>query len=262
MTNRLVELHLPVVGADGEHLSVGAILETLEMAHAAQEPVVAEGLRERKKRRLRQRISNVATALFLADGFDNVSTARIAAASEVSEQTVFNYFPTKESMFYDRSESFSEAIAEAVRQGRDRSLDEVLLDVMIDGVPVGLWPGVDEARALRLFRRFCEVADGSPVLRAAPYVEAERLMATVCASPAERAGCEPHDPEVGLDRLRHRRARMGQHSLCLLARSEGAIAGSARAGSACRCHPRAQDRGPDSRGIRQRGPSARPAGQR
>ncbi len=43
--------------------------------------------------------------MFLVHGFDNVTVARIAAACEVSEQTVFNYFPTKESMFFDRSES-------------------------------------------------------------------------------------------------------------------------------------------------------------
>jgi AcrR family transcriptional regulator len=184
--------------SDEDDLSVKAILETLETAHAAEEPVAAVGLRELKKRRLRQRISNVATALFLADGFDNVSTARIAAASEVSEQTVFNYFPTKESMFYDRSESFAEAIADAVRHRGDKPLEEVLLDAMIGGVPVGLWPGVDEARAMRLFRRFCEVAESSPVLRAAPFAEAEHFTATVGASLAERVGCEPNDPEVGL----------------------------------------------------------------
>jgi hypothetical protein len=84
-------------------LSVEAILEVLEAAHAGEKPAVAEGLRERKKHRARQRISNVATALFLAEGFDNVTVARIAEVSEVSEQTVFNYFPTKESMFFDRS---------------------------------------------------------------------------------------------------------------------------------------------------------------
>jgi len=50
-----------------DDLSVEAILEALEAAHAGEEPVVATGLRERKKLRARQRISNVATALFLAE---------------------------------------------------------------------------------------------------------------------------------------------------------------------------------------------------
>jgi len=90
-----------------DDLSVEAILEALESAHAGEEPVLVAGLRERKKHRARQRISNVATALFLAEGFDNVTVARIAEVSEVSEQTVFNYFPTKESMFFDRSDPTS-----------------------------------------------------------------------------------------------------------------------------------------------------------
>ena len=55
------------------------ILEILESANA-QVLSPDEGLRERKKRRLRQRISNVATALFLAEGFEAVSVARIARA--------------------------------------------------------------------------------------------------------------------------------------------------------------------------------------
>src|SRR5450756_1460711 len=93
-------------------LDAAAILEILEAVHADEQVVPTEGLRERKKRRLRQRISNVATASFLTEGFDHVSVARIAAACDVSQQTVFNYFPTKESMFFDRSESSAAALAE------------------------------------------------------------------------------------------------------------------------------------------------------
>jgi len=178
-------------------LSVEAILETLEQAHAAAEPVVA-GLRERKKRRLRQRISNVATALFLAEGFDAVSVARIAAACEVSEQTVFNYFPTKESMFFDRDESYAEALAEAVQHRGAEPLGEVVVDALIGGIPLDRWQDLDEAYALRLFRRFCEVADSSPALRAAPFVELERFTATVGAALAARVGVASDDPEVTL----------------------------------------------------------------
>jgi AcrR family transcriptional regulator len=183
---------------DDNDLSVQAILETLEVAHAGEEPVAVEGLRERKKQRARQRISNVATALFLAEGFDNVTVARIAAVSEVSEQTVFNYFPTKESMFFDRSESHAEALAEAVRHRGPESLAEVVVNTLFGGIPLDRWDGMDEAHSLRLFRRFCEVAESSPTLRAAPYIELERFTATVGASLAERVGRDCDDPEVGL----------------------------------------------------------------
>jgi len=183
--------------SEGDDLSVEAILATLEAAHAAEEPIV-EGLRERKKRRLRQRISNVATALFLAEGFDTVSVARIAAACEVSEQTVFNYFPTKESMFFDRDEASAEALAEAVRHRGAEPLGDVVVHALIGGVPLDRWQDMDEAHALRLFRRFCEVADGSPSLRAAPYIELERFTARLGAALAERIGSDSDSPDVTL----------------------------------------------------------------
>jgi AcrR family transcriptional regulator len=183
---------------DDDDLSVEAILEALEAAHAGEEPAAVAGLRERKKYRARQRISNVATALFLAEGFENVTVARIAEASEVSEQTVFNYFPTKESMFFDRSDSNVEALAEAVRQRGPVPLGEVVVNTLIGGIPLDRWVGMDEANSLRLFRRFCEVAESSPTLRAAPYVELEHFTATVGASLAERIGRDAGDAEVEL----------------------------------------------------------------
>ena len=61
-----------------------------------------QGLRELKKRATRKHISDVATGLFLARGFDNVTVAEVAAAAEVSKMTVFNYFPRKEDLFLDR----------------------------------------------------------------------------------------------------------------------------------------------------------------
>ncbi len=62
---------------------------------------MAEGLRERKKRQTRQHISDVATGLFLQRGFDAVTVAEIAEAANVSVNTVYNYFPAKEDLFFD-----------------------------------------------------------------------------------------------------------------------------------------------------------------
>lgn len=59
------------------------------------------GRRERKKQQTRQTISDVATHLFLARGFDPVTIAEIATAADVAVQTVFNHFPTKEDLFFD-----------------------------------------------------------------------------------------------------------------------------------------------------------------
>ncbi|MFI6548525.1 TetR/AcrR family transcriptional regulator [Streptomyces prunicolor] len=72
-------------------------------------------LRERKKRATWQRISNVATGLFKARGFDQVSVAEVARAAEVSTMTVFNYFPRKEDLFLDRIPEAVEVLSGAVR---------------------------------------------------------------------------------------------------------------------------------------------------
>src|SRR6184192_4546639 len=73
------------------------------------------GLRERKKQQTRQQIFDAASRLFEAKGFDRVSVAEIARAADVSEVTVFNYFPTKEDLFYGGMQFFEEQLIEAVR---------------------------------------------------------------------------------------------------------------------------------------------------
>lgn len=60
------------------------------------------GLREKKKEATRIAISDVATELFLARGFDAVTVADVAAAANVSTMTVFNYFERKEDLLFDR----------------------------------------------------------------------------------------------------------------------------------------------------------------
>src|SRR5207302_2268781 len=73
------------------------------------------GLRERKKQQTRQQIFDTASRLFLERGFDRVSVAEVARAADVSEVTVFNYFPTKEDLLYGGMEFFEEQLIEAVR---------------------------------------------------------------------------------------------------------------------------------------------------
>ena len=45
-----------------------------------------------------------------------MTVAEIARAAEVAEKTVFNYFPTKEDLFYSRLEAFEEELLAAVRE--------------------------------------------------------------------------------------------------------------------------------------------------
>lgn len=71
-------------------------------------------VRERKKREMRERISDVATALFFARGFEAVTVDEIAAEAGVSKVTVFNYFPRKEDLHVDRAEEVKRVLCEAV----------------------------------------------------------------------------------------------------------------------------------------------------
>ena len=73
------------------------------------------GLRERKKQQTRQLIADTARRLFAERGFEGVTVAEIARAADVAEATVFNYFPTKEDLFYSRLEAFEEELLAAVR---------------------------------------------------------------------------------------------------------------------------------------------------
>lgn len=93
------------------------------------------GLRARKKERTRQAISDAAISMFLADGFDQVSTADIAAAAEVSKPTLFRYFPTKEDLVVHR---FADHQGEAARVMRGRNPGEPPLTALHRHLQTGL----------------------------------------------------------------------------------------------------------------------------
>jgi AcrR family transcriptional regulator len=70
------------------------------------------GLRERRKQETRQAISEVATEMFIARGFDEVTIAQVADAAGVAKMTVTNYFPRKEDLVFDRAEGVVRSLAD------------------------------------------------------------------------------------------------------------------------------------------------------
>jgi AcrR family transcriptional regulator len=73
------------------------------------------GLREEKKQATRTAIADAALGLFLDRGFDRVTVAEVARAARVSVNTAFNYFPTKEDLFFDRQDEVVRRLPAAVR---------------------------------------------------------------------------------------------------------------------------------------------------
>jgi len=75
---------------------------------------VAPGLRERRKQETRQAISDIATQMFVARGFDEVTIAQVADAAGVAKMTVTNYFPRKEDLVFDRAEAVVRHLADVI----------------------------------------------------------------------------------------------------------------------------------------------------
>ena len=75
---------------------------------------MAEGLRERRKQETRQRISEVATQMFLDRGFERTTIAQVAEAAGVASMTVTNYFPRKEDLVFDRAEGVVRHLADVI----------------------------------------------------------------------------------------------------------------------------------------------------
>lgn len=85
------------------------------------------GLRERKRQRMYETVSDAAIALFLQKGFDKVPVAEIAAAAEISKPTLFRYFPTKEDLVLHR---FADHVDEAARVVTTRPKKRSPLDAL------------------------------------------------------------------------------------------------------------------------------------
>ncbi len=73
------------------------------------------GLRDLKKARTRRLIADTAARLFAEQGYEQVTVREIARAAEVAEQTVYNYFPTKEQLVTDREQQIQQQLDDLIR---------------------------------------------------------------------------------------------------------------------------------------------------
>jgi AcrR family transcriptional regulator len=122
--------------------------------------VINLGLRELKKKQTRKAISDMATKLFMERGYHEVTTAEIARRAEVSVPTLFNYFPTKESLVFDEdSEMEDELVNTVLHRRKGQTILDALLQAgfkHIDSLNIG--------ERKRLYRSFNNLVDATPEL--------------------------------------------------------------------------------------------------
>ncbi len=185
--------------AASPRVTVGALQVLRNRRTVAEDEAL--GLRERKKRRTRQQISDVATLRFLEHGFDTVKVAEVAEACGVSEKTVYNYFPTKESLVLDRDEAMQDLVRRSL--GPEAPAGSPV-EAFVAALRVDLeqhlhqWepdPEIDERKVLDIIKRFHEMVETTPSLRAAHREATDRLRRIAAESLAARAGMDPSDPE-------------------------------------------------------------------
>jgi AcrR family transcriptional regulator len=157
----------------------------------------AEGLRARKKRLMRQQLSDVATRMFVERGFDAVRVAEVAEACGVSEKTVFNYFPTKESLVLDRLEATMASLRAGLAEPAVPPVQAALriLDRELSAMTGWLTGQDDPAGAARAIRRFGDLIRATPSLRAYQSDMMDQFVAVAAEILAARAGMRPDDPE-------------------------------------------------------------------
>ncbi len=162
------------------------------------------GLRELKKEQTRQLIADTAWRLFADRGFDQVTVAEVAREAQVAEATVFNYFATKEDLFYWRLEAFGTRLADAIsaRPAGEPVLAAFRRALMAEG---GLLAQLEagDREALARLRTVNRVIAASPALLAREQQAITRNAESLAALLAAEIGAPTGDliPQVAANAL-------------------------------------------------------------
>ena len=180
------------------------------------------GLRQTKKAATRQQIAGVAMRLFVTRGFDRVTVAQIAAEAGVSEKTVFNYFPSKEDLFFDEVPDRLNALSEGLR---NREEGESVL-----GALRRMQLGMVGRLTSPSFVHFARTLEGSPELLARE-VDVMARFSHVLAESLQAEGLDERDARVVASLLMsvHRQYFRAARRLAIEGRSGSAAARRLRA---------------------------------
>jgi AcrR family transcriptional regulator len=151
--------------------------------------------RSRKRLATRQGISDAATRLFIERGFDHVTVDEIADAADVGRMTVFNHFPRKEDMFFDRDEEGRELLRQALRE-RDAGIAPIeTYRLLAHRLVSTRSPYLSFSAA---GQGFIETIEASEALKARARAIRDELAQVVTLALAEAVGRNPSDPDAHL----------------------------------------------------------------
>jgi AcrR family transcriptional regulator len=150
------------------------------------------GLRERKKQQTRKLIYETAARLFAERGFDSVTVAEIAREAEVSEVTVFNYFPTKDDLFFGGMEFFEDKLIEAVRsRAPGVSVLAAFREPVLDGLP-----RLEADETARVIAKSAALINASPSLQVRERELVARYTEVLAQLLADEGDLEADDAEA------------------------------------------------------------------
>jgi AcrR family transcriptional regulator len=151
------------------------------------------GLRETKKAETRREIADTAMRLFVQRGFDHVTVAEVAAAARVAEKTVFNYFPTKEDLFFDEVPERKAALVAAIR---DRSPGESIV-AALRRLQASECPRLCSAG----FATFARIIEESPALAAKELEVMAQLTETLAGAIRDELAVQEIDAKIAANML-------------------------------------------------------------
>ena len=150
---------------------------------------MTEGRRDRKKRERREEISEAAWSQFAERGFDEVTLSDIAVAADCGVYEIFDYFPSREALFFDRIAELSGSPDAAVRAREPGESAVAAFRAWHDATVAFL----SDARAAARARRFFEIVESSPSLQSYERALDREYQAAITASLAESAARDELD---------------------------------------------------------------------
>jgi AcrR family transcriptional regulator len=150
------------------------------------------GLRARKKARTRELIADTAARLFAERGYEQVAVSDVAREADVAQQTVYNYFPTKERLVTDREQEIEDRLCELIRSRPSGVTPAAAIRTFVlefvagfRGIPRELWPGA-----------LANLAASSPTVNRLALESTARLAAALTSAVSDTTAVTPEVAEL------------------------------------------------------------------